>query len=325
MKVFFKSTNVFIGLCLFLFSQDARERTKSYTENYCLECHDGPNGKGNLDLNKISGPLTDLKVYSSWVKIFDRVSVNEMPPKKEARPPAPETKKFLADVASALTDYDLNKEKTLGRSTWRRMNRFEYENTLRDLLSAPWLQIRDILPEDGEAFLYNKVGGALDISHVQMQQYLAAADYALREVLTSRPTLPESKVNKYYAREQGSFTNKIKFSEFNKSPERATFPILGTSGQPKIRSGEEEVTVGSNNPEVRELEAMGVVASSYEPIEPKFDRFTCRISGRYKVRINAYSVWVGPGPTKSWWTPDLNKVSEGKRSEPVYVFSERNP
>src|SRR5437899_2289684 len=62
-----------------------------------------------------------------------------------------------------------------GRSTWRRMNRYEYENTLRDLLDAPWLQVREMLPEDGLSARFNKVGDALDVSHVQMSRYLAAA------------------------------------------------------------------------------------------------------------------------------------------------------
>ena len=49
-----------------------------------------------------------------------------------------------------------------------------------DLLHAPWLQVRDSLPEDGESHRFNKIGDALDVSHVQMARYLGAADYALR-------------------------------------------------------------------------------------------------------------------------------------------------
>ena len=78
-----------------------------------------------------------------------------------------------------------------GRATQRRLNRYEYENALRDLLHAPWLQIRDALPEDGEAHRFNKVGDALDVSHVQMARYLAAADYALRQVMATQAERPE--------------------------------------------------------------------------------------------------------------------------------------
>ena len=77
------------------------------------------------------------------------------------------------------------------------MNRYEYENTLRDLLDAPWLQIKDMLPEDGLSARFNKVGDALDVSHVQMSRYLAAADYALREAMAKQSTRPETTTKRY--------------------------------------------------------------------------------------------------------------------------------
>ena len=123
-----------------------------------------------------------------------------------------------------------------GRSTQRRLNRYEYENALRDLLQAPWLQVKDSLPEDGEAFRFNKIGDALDVSHVQMARYLTAADYALRQAMAPQAERPQTKVKRYYARDQRSFTGPMKFSVFNTAPERATFPVLGTKGQPDVRT-----------------------------------------------------------------------------------------
>ena len=60
----------------------------------------------------------------------------------------------------------------------RRLNRSEYENALRDMLHAPWLLISDQLPEDGEAFRFNKVSTALDVSYVHLTRYMAAAESA---------------------------------------------------------------------------------------------------------------------------------------------------
>src|SRR5207344_2775384 len=117
-----------------------------------------------------------------------------------------------------------------GRATRRRMNRYEYETALRDLLHAPWLQVRDSLPEDGEAYRFNKVGDALDVSHVQMARYLAAADYALRQVMATHAEQPKTKVERYYTRDQRSYTGPMTFTVFNQAPERATFPVLGTKG-----------------------------------------------------------------------------------------------
>lgn len=297
-----------------------------FLESHCYECHGEGIVKGGLDLKALPFRSEDPKVYGAWVKAHDRVLAGEMPPPSvKVRPEKLELKTFLAGLSNGLVEMDRGSEQAAGRSVMRRLNRFEYENTLRDLLSLPYLMVKDMLPEDGEADLFSKSGAALDNSHVQVAQTLAAADTALREALSSRVAKPESKITRYYAREQNGFTNKMKFSEFNKSPERATFPVLGTEGQPKVRTGEEPVTVGASQPEIREKEAMAVVASSYEPIEPNFNRFQTPMTGRYKLRMSAYSVWVGPGAAKRWWVPDLDKVSKGRRSEPVVLYADMRP
>ncbi|MBL8993594.1 MAG: DUF1592 domain-containing protein [Spirochaetia bacterium] len=298
---------------------------RPFLESHCFECHDSGVAKGGLDLGALKFDLEDAKTLEIWVKVHDRVQSGEMPPAGNARPGANEIKEFLSKLSAPMIASDLEREKNSGRAAWRRLNRYEYEATLRDILQAPWLQIKDILPEDGEAHLFNKVGTALDYSHVQMAQYMAAADYAIREVIASRAAPPEKKTVRYYARDQRNFAGKMKFNEFNKSPERATFPVLGTEGQPDVRSGKDPITVGAGKPEIREKEAMGVVASSYEPIELRFDGFAANQSGRYKVRLSAYSVWVGPGSGNRWWVPDLDKVSPGRRGEPIAIYSEKSP
>src|SRR5207248_4282628 len=107
-------------------------------------------------------------------------------------------KAFLAALSHPLIAAYDSRVGREGRSTWQRMNRYEYEDTLRDLLYAPWLQVREMLPEDGLSARFNKVGDALDVSHVQMSRYLAAAGYALREALGEQATRPETTTNRYY-------------------------------------------------------------------------------------------------------------------------------
>ena len=307
-------------------ASDATPPSQTFLKANCFDCHDPENSKGGLDLSSAKWNPADSKNFALWVKVHDRVQEGEMPPKKRTtRPDAAEQKNFLAAIAEPLIAADRSREEKEGRATWRRLNRFEYENTLRDLLHAPWLQVKEILPEDGEAFRFNKIGDALDVSHVQMAQYLQAADYALHQVLAAKTTEPEHKPTRYYARDQKVFANKMKFTEFNRSPERATFPVLGTEGQPDVRSGKLPLTAGAAKPEIREKEAMGVVASSYEPIELRFEQFEAPQAGRYKIRISGYSVWCGPGPEKKWWTPDLDKISTGHRPEPITVYSETKP
>ena len=208
-----------------------------------------------------------------------------MPPKKKDAPPAEESSPFLDLLSNSLVAADQARAATEGRSTWRRLNRLEYENSLRELLSAPWLDIRDILPEDGEAHRFSKAGEALDISHVQMARYMQAADEALRAVIAASPEKPEAKTTRYYAREQDGMVKKVVYSEFNRSPDRSMFPLLGTTAQPELLEGKLPFTVGKEDPATRELEALGVTASSYEPIQPRFNRFSAFHNGTYKLRF----------------------------------------
>jgi hypothetical protein len=296
-----------------------------FLESHCAQCHDADEKKGGLDLDALSFDLKDPKAFAAWVKVHDRTAEHEMPPKKKPQPKADEADAFLKTLATTLTTADHARATSEGRSTWRRLNRYEYENTLRDLLSAPWLQVKVMLPEDGEAFRYNKVGEALDISHVQMARYLGAADYALREVMARTIAKPEKKVTRYYAREQSAFAGKVKFGEFNRSPERATFPLLGNEADIPALDGTGPMTVGKADPVKRELEALGVVASTYEPIEIKFNAWRAPQAGHYKLRFSAYTFWAGPDSPTKWWKPSRTNLSAGRTREPVSIYSETPP
>ncbi len=311
------------GLVATALAAELPPASRQFLDKHCFECHDAEVKKGGLDLTALKFNPANTTNLSQWVLVHDRVSAGEMPPKKKTRPEAVKLESFTKSLASALVAEERVRISKEGRATQRRLNRYEYENALRDLLHAPWLQIRDSLPEDGEAFRFNKVGEALDVSHVQMARYLGAADYALRQAMAQYATQPEMKVTRYYARDQRSYTGPMKFSVFNTAPERATFPVLGFKGQPDVRKGDAPIT--STNKEERELEGVGVVASAYEPIEPKFNQFRAPVAGRYKLRFNAYSVWVGPGQSNKWFIPDLDNISKGRRDEPITITAETPP
>src|SRR5262247_1780640 len=296
---------------------------REFMEANCFTCHDSKSKKGNLDLTSLKFDSTDPKPYALWVRIHDRVRDREMPPKEMPQPEDDARAEFLKAVAQPLIDADQARTRREGRSTWRRMNRYEYEATLRDLFGAPWLMVKEMLPEDGEAYRFNKVGDALDVSHVQMARYLGAADYALRQAMVPYAEKPKGQTKRYYARDQRSYTGPMKFTVFNTAPERATFPVLGFQGQPDVRAGNAPIT--STNAELRELEGVGVVASAYEPIEPKFEQFKAPVAGHYKLRFLAYTVWVGPGQSNKWFIPNLDDIARAHRDEPMVIYSEIPP
>src|SRR5678815_787757 len=74
--------------------QSAPPRLQSFLQKHCLECHDADAKKGGLDLTALSFDLANRTNFSTWVTVHDRVANGEMPPKKKARPDAPELKAF---------------------------------------------------------------------------------------------------------------------------------------------------------------------------------------------------------------------------------------
>lgn len=287
---------------------------QAFLRTNCAACHGKTNPSGGLDLTAPFHPEDPLN-FERWVKVVDRVSAGEMPPKSAAQPAPAARKSFVAAVTRPLLAVDQARVRRDGRATWRRMNRYEYENTLRDLLGAPWLQIREMLPEDGLLARFNKSGSALDVSHVQVSRYLAAAQYALREALPP-PARPETTTQRFYVRDQRSFGPRR-----DQAPERATFQILGDAADLEALNRPRGGGRASDDPAKRELEAVGVVASAYEPLQPRFDRFRAPLAGRYKLRLKARSFWAGPGDGNRWWRPSLEKVSVGRTQEPVTLYA----
>ncbi len=298
---------------------------RPFIEANCAGCHNGTTKKGGLDLTSLPADYADPTVFATWVRVHDRVWEGEMPPRSAPQPDEAARGSFLGELSRQLLIVDRQRIRREGRAVWRRMNREEYENTLRDLLDASWLQIRDLLPEDGQVARSNKVGTALDVSHVQINRYLGAAEHALREVLAQDDHRPETVTKRYYAREQRAFTGKVEFSQFNRSSERATFPLVGNSADVPVLRQEAPMTRGAADPERRELEGMGVVASSYEPLEIRFNNFKAPMPGRYRLRMMAHSFWAGPESGEKWWHPSREVASAGRTVEPVTLYAEIPP
>ena len=186
----------------------------SLIKSSCVDCHDAETKSGQLDLSALSLNPTDPKNAEVWIRVHDRVKNGEMPPKDADPLKLADRDSLVRGIAQAIIGAESAQAKAQGRATRRRLNRQEFEYTLRDLLDAPSLQIKTILPEDAVAHGYNRIGDALDVSHVQMARYLEAADVALNEVIVDSLEKPQPKIERYYARDQRSFTGPMKFSVF---------------------------------------------------------------------------------------------------------------
>lgn len=187
------------------FSQSAElpKSLNAVIEAHCVDCHDDIEAKGGLDFYSLEWNWADPHTAELWVKVHDQLASGEMPPKKKSKLDAESRKSAVADLAALISQTEVDATAAHGRAVSRRLNRFEYENVLRDLLHDPYLKIADQIPLDGEVHGFAKVGTALDVSHVQVEAYLNVAEFAFRRALSFPAEKPVSSTKRYYAREQG--------------------------------------------------------------------------------------------------------------------------
>jgi len=170
-----------------LFTETIRPLLKSY----CFQCHNTTKRKAGLDLEKIDTDSAALDLFELWDQVGERLHSKEMPPAKSKQPTEDERQKLLAwvkHVAQSKVDFAKltpeQLEKALaGPAMSRRLNRLEYNNTLRDLFGVD-LHAGDLLPSEGgggEGF--DNTGATLFTTPVLMEKYLEAAELVLATLL----------------------------------------------------------------------------------------------------------------------------------------------
>ncbi len=184
-------------LCLFFISfseahAQGQESSVSNTEQMirqllqktCLDCHNDDLAEGRLNLQQLGWRLDDHRLRQRWIQAYDRIAAGEMPPNQDDLAQA-DREILLKTLSQALQTADAAEVTLLGRGPLRRLTRDEYEQNLRDVLALPHLDIRDLLPEDRELHHCNKVSEVLDMSRIQLDAYLDAADQALRQAIAT--------------------------------------------------------------------------------------------------------------------------------------------
>ena len=95
-----------------------------FLNRYCVECHGAEKQKGEVrldDFRSINGAL--------WSEIYDQIHHGDMPPEDELQP----SKKERTEISKLV--HQISRDEAFSISTgYRRLNRREYSNTVRDLL-----------------------------------------------------------------------------------------------------------------------------------------------------------------------------------------------
>ena len=108
-----------------------------FIDENCAVCHSSPTGPGRLDLKNLSFEPANPDNFAIWVKVYDSVAAGEMPPAGMPQPAAAARTQFVKGLDTALTSWEKKVAAERGRAGLRRLNNYEYENSIRDLLNVP--------------------------------------------------------------------------------------------------------------------------------------------------------------------------------------------
>lgn len=293
-----------------LWAAEVPAEVQAFLGKHCLECHDPQTKSGGLDLSSQAIDLADTATIARWVRLHDRVQSGEMPPKDSPRPATEEVQPVLAWLSQSLNAEELRLRENNGRRVVRRMNRVEFENTLRDLLDVPWLEVKESLPDDGRADGYTKSAAALDVSPVLLAKYAEAIDQALEAAVAKWSVPPEVERVTLYANQQYDYkvlmsggdavmlTPEMKYDD-------SRFPMpSATNADGNYPGG--KWGFGGKYPGLGEAErdgvfnkgcTVGMTRTFGESFGGRFN-FAPVHPGRYKIGVSAWSYWWDQGEVK---------------------------
>ena len=143
----------------------------------CVGCHSDRLHSGNLSLEPFRDSAAVLGKPDVWQKVLDKLSAGQMPPK----PAAPLAGGDLAAVTGWIRKLPGISETSAsagpvnpGRVTARRLNRTEYNNTIRDLLGVA-ARPADEFPVDDSGYGFDNNSDVLSVSPLLMEKYMQAA------------------------------------------------------------------------------------------------------------------------------------------------------
>ena len=153
-----------------------------FFEEFCFSCH-GPNKpKGGIDLESATLVTHLGENGATWERVLAMLDSAQMPPADERQPTDFDREDIAGYIEEELDTAIAAMRPDPGRVTARRLNRQEYNNTIRDLLGVDSNPAR-VFPVDDSGYGFDNIGDVLTISPVLMEKYLTAAENVVDEAI----------------------------------------------------------------------------------------------------------------------------------------------
>ncbi|QEG00580.1 hypothetical protein Mal15_46510 [Stieleria maiorica] len=154
---------------------------------YCVDCHNEDVQEGGLDLSPFE-TLSDLTT-AEVKRVLEMVRFGAMPPEDYDTPEIEERKLLVSSLEATMYSSTCDLTPRAGKVTVRRLNRSEYNNTIRDLFGMD-LRPADRFPSDEVGAGFDNNGDVLSLSPMLIEKFIEAAEHVSQNVIVDPDDLP---------------------------------------------------------------------------------------------------------------------------------------
>jgi hypothetical protein len=155
-------------------------------EKYCLDCHGSAWARGGVRLGGFRDDAAARDAPGLWERAENALRSGRMPPPGKPRPTASE-RDALDAWFDAVTAASERSGPPAEGVTVRRLNRAEYNNSIRDLIGLD-LRPADDFPADDVGDGFDNNGAVLSLPPILLEKYLAAAERVVDAAFLSEAT-----------------------------------------------------------------------------------------------------------------------------------------
>lgn len=155
----------------------ASVQTQAFLKDYCFACHGNGKKKGGLNLDDLGMAQIPASDHPVWEKVLRQLRSREMPPEDEKQPGLEAREQAIHWIQAQVFQADCDRPDP-GRVTIRRLNRTEYNHTIRDLVGVDFRPADDF-PSDDVGYGFDNIGDVLSVPPILLEKYMTAAEKVL--------------------------------------------------------------------------------------------------------------------------------------------------
>lgn len=173
-------------------ADEFKKTVQPVLEEYCYDCHGDGENRGGVALDAFNSSTNFVEGRDVWWRVLKNLRAGLMPPAKKAQPSKEQKELIVQWIKHSVFLADpLNPDP--GRVTIRRLNRVEYQNTIRDLIGVDF-DAQGEFPPDDTGHGFDNIGDVLTMSPMLLEKYMVAAEEIIAQAVPVVDRVPPEQV-----------------------------------------------------------------------------------------------------------------------------------